>query len=804
MPFPAPPRRLAIAVACIASAMLLLEIIVTRLFSVLFFYHFSFFAVSLVMSGLVLGGILAARTNPLSGTEVEFEGRLAFLGNVFSAFVVVDLLALAVMPETDAATSPSLLMVAIYGFAFLPGLVAAGAFLALAFARNKDWIGKLYAWDLTAAAVACVSAIYFLRTLEGPVVLLAPALIAAAGSLALARTRKLALSSIALVVTSLALLLAGTSSGRFEFTLAAADPVRPMFERWNEHSRVRAFDVDSKTRFLVIDRSAATRMKAIPPPADGTAIVADPSWRLGPQYPVYVAGRPLSDVAIIGVGGGMDLLPPLYYGASRIDGYELNRTFIDLLEKDFHDFNAISSRQEIELIHTEARVGIAQSGRRYDVIQASLIDTWAATASGGFVLSENGLYTREGWKVFLSHLTDTGILTMTRWHLEDAPAETHRLLALAAASLADAGIDDPRPHIIFIKSNRTEEGNAFTRRETLTFGTILVSRTPFSPAEVSRLRIWCEAFEGQILAAPGVTSSDPMFDRLLDSTTRRQAIEESEFNISPPDDLQPYFFLQVRPSDLVNLGRTNFGLVTQITFNGVRVMMILGACAALLVVAVLLLTFFTLPGSTSSPQGRRRYRWMSLYFLGIGFGYILIQLGLHQRLIIILGHPTLALSVVLFSMLLGTGLGAALSERLFPAADIRRAFAVIICVLVALWLAIPLFSSFESIGSNAARFGSTGAMLVVIGGVLGFAFPIGVRNVAQTGEWAIQKMWAINGAASIAASVCAAIVGLTMGTRNVILLGVLSYAVAGIAGCIARGKKAEPVDSLESPAGQQA
>jgi hypothetical protein len=70
--------------------------------------------------------------------------------------------------------------------------------------------------------------------------------------------------------------------------------------------------------------------------------------------------------------------------------------------------------------------------------------------------------------------------------------------------------------------------------------------------------------------------------------------------------------------------------------------------------------------------------------------------------------------------------------------------------------------------------------------VLGFAFPLGVRLVAPTGEWAIQKMWAINGAASIAAWVLGAIVGLTMGTRMVLFVGLASYAAAVVAGTIAQ------------------
>jgi hypothetical protein len=148
-------------------------------------------------------------------------------------------------------------------------------------------------------------------------------------------------------------------------------------------------------------------------------------------------------------------------------------------------------------------------------------------------------------------------------------------------------------------------------------------------------------------------------------------------------------------------------------------------------------------------------------------------------------------------MLLGTGVGAAISGRLFATGDIRRVAGVIVGVLALLWLAIPLFPSFETIGSYSLRLTSISAMLVVVGCVLGFAFPIGVRQVAPTGEWAVQKMWAINGAASIAASVLAAVVGLTMGTRNVLLFGVLAYVVAGVAGVVAQSTSNPESDGAE-------
>jgi hypothetical protein len=751
--------------------MLLFEVVITRLFSVLFFYHFSFFAISLVMSGLVIGGIIVSRWNARDLSEHSFATRLALLSAFFSAATGVGIVVLTSTIELDAVKALSLMDVAGYALLFLPGLVAAGAFLALAFARNQQWIGKLYAADLLAAAAACIVAIAALRLLEGPAVVVVVAGLASAATVFIAPRLSLRLVGGGMTAGAFALLWANSATDGTLLRLKTAGGP-PMEERWNEHSRVRVFG-DATQRALVIDRTAATFMRHLPPP-----IEVAPGWADGTQYVAYRTGRPVRSVAVIGVGAGGDLLPPLFYGAKQIDGYEINRTMIDFLQRDFREYNGVAARPEVHLIHDEGRVGIAHSGQRYDVIQASLIDTWAATASGGFVLSENSLYTREGWHVFLEHLTDSGILTMSRWHIPDAPAETHRLVALAAASLEDEGFRDTASHIVLLRSDRNDEPIAFGTGEVRSICTILVSKAPFTTEEVQRLRAYADQTGGEVMAAPNVVPNNPILSRLLASSTRASAIAESPFNIAPPTDLQPYFFLQVRPGDLVNLTRRNFGSITEITFNGVRVMMVLAACSLALVMVVGLLTVATLPGKTSSDSSRSVYRWMTVYFLGIGLGYILVQIGLLQRLIIVLGRPTFSLSVVLFSMLLGTGFGAACSERLFPTGNIRRCMFVILSVLVLLRLTLPGASVLEGMQYATIRVFIIGAALAATGFALGCAFPLGVRRVAPTGEWAIQKMWAMNGAASIAASVLAAVIGLAWGSAAVLTAGILAYALS--------------------------
>lgn len=756
--------------------MLLFEIAITRLFSILFYHHFSFFAISLVMSGLVIGGLVAARWDAAGLPDATFATRLGVLSGLYSVLTIVAVLVLVGTVDLDVRSELSLGRVTAYAMLFLPGLIAAGAFLALAFARNQHWIGSLYAADLVAAALACLAAVFVLRVMAGPAVMLVVAGLAAVAMVSTAPTVRVRWVGLGLLMMCGVWVTATAGTGGALLRLRTKDAT-PFLERWNEHSYVRVF-AEPERHNIVIDRGAATGLRHLPAPP-----VVDASWKGDPQHAVYRLGRTFERVAIIGVGGGRDLFPPLHHGAKHVDGYDVNRTMIDFLERDFRDYNSVAARPEVRLVHDEARHGIAHSGHRYDVIQASLIDTWAATASGGFVLSENSLYTREGWRIFLDHLTPTGVLTMTRWHLPNAPAETDRLVALAATALEDAGIRDVAAHVVLLQAYKSD-GELFGWSEFGALGTILVSKSPFTAEEVQRIAADAATSGGGVIVAPGHPAARPLLQKLLVPATRAAAIAESPFNIAPPTDVQPYFFLQVRPADLVNLRRQRFGGVTEITFNGVRVLMVLGATSLALVTLVIVLTMTTLPGAVASAAARRTYRWMTLYFLGIGLGYILVQLSLLQRLMIVLGRPTLALSVVLCSMLLGTGCGAALAARLFPGGDARRALASVVIGLVVLRLGFSAVPALSQLPSIAGQLMVVAAILFTTGFLLGSAFPLGVGVVAPTGEWAVQKMWAINGAASIAASVLAAVIGLVWGSGAVLTAGIVAYVLALVAAIV--------------------
>src|SRR6185436_1045097 len=137
--------------------------------------------------------------------------------------------------------------------------------------------------------------------------------------------------------------------------------------------------------------------------------------------------------------GGRDIISAATFGYRDITGVELNPVFVKLLTRQpgFADFTNLDRVSGLRLFVDEGRSWFARSDERFDVIQMSLIDTWAATGAGAFSLSENGLYTVEAWKIFLDRLTPRGVYTVSRWYNPNDPSETARMLSLAVATLLE-------------------------------------------------------------------------------------------------------------------------------------------------------------------------------------------------------------------------------------------------------------------------------------------------------------------------------------------------------------------------------
>jgi hypothetical protein len=757
-------HRLALIVGGTAGAILFTEIVLTRLLSVLLFYHYSFLAISIALFGLALGGLIAAR-RPL-GDDAEALAALAWrrLVGAAAALLAVMLL-LATIPPVGPDGWRAL---AIALLASVP-LTMLGEVLARALAFGRERINRLYAIDLIASAAAALLAIALLARVQGPAALAIPAFVAAVLGALVAPARHRAWTTGVAGVLGVGLLGAGLSPGPL---LQLTDPWfgRPVLERWNAYSRVRVRAMESGQLELVIDRTASSAIPQVPPAPAGGPPTIDPGWGVDYPDPAYALGRSPDRVAIIGVGGGPDLLPALAAGARAIVGFELNGRIVELLSGGLPSHTAVALRPEVRLVEDEARHSLEGSEDRYDVIRASLIDTWASTAAGGFVLSENGLYTVEAWRLFLRRLTPSGVLAVTRWHLPAAPAEAQRLVALAAEAVDAEGLGPAAGRIIAMTlPSPIYDPMAGGSVQTIT---ALVGRQPFAPEEVARLAAFARARDGALLLAPG-TSSAPEAEgwaHLLSPGTRRAYVAASPWAIDPPSDSRPFFFLQLRPRDVLRLNIPTYGPVTAITVNGVQIL-VASVLFSLLGATVLLWQVIRLRrmGGSGVPGGNLSGRGVAFFAL-LGVAYMTVQIALHQRLAIVLGHPTPTLALVIATMLLGTGLGsrATAGVRNGRAAGLVLLWPVAaVAALVALFPYIGRLSAAPSLEWTAA---GAGALSLTMGAALGVALPMGIRQLAGGGRQ-VAEAWAVNGAFSVAGASLGAFAGLILG----------SHALAGIA-----------------------
>jgi hypothetical protein len=276
-----------------------------------------------------------------------------------------------------------------------------------------------------------------------------------------------------------------------------------------------------------------------------------------------------------------------------------------------------------------------------------------AAGAGAFALSENGLYTSNAWGVFLDDLKDHGVFTVSRWYVDTVPSETERLLALAVQSLLDKGIENPREHILMAISQN--------------IATLILSKTPLTPEQLDALNKRADKFEFQIFVAPDKDDTPEIFERIVNARSSAELDKmaaENKFDISPPDDNRPFFFNQVRlgqPIQTLKFILDNQGEHVpghaQATLN----LYLIIVFALLMVVFALLVP---LRGAIKDSDKRFVLAGTS-WFLLIGLGFMLLEVALLQRMSIFLGHPVYGLSVVLFSLVLSTGVGSLISEK-FP------------------------------------------------------------------------------------------------------------------------------------------
>lgn len=791
-----PSKRVYRGLFLVTLSTLMYEILLTRIFSVITWYHFAFVAISAAMFGMTVGA-LVVYLRPAYFDPQRVAVHLSSTSFLFSTSIVVGFLLELIVPFLVTKSSVDLSLMPLEYLVISVPFLFSGICVCLALTRFPEFVGKLYAADLAGAAVGCLLLVWILDIIDGPTAVIVIACVAGFGSVSFASggvSKKLRRAGIAWVACCASFALVHAILVHEQMPLlrlwwvkGTFDPPH-LYEQWNAFSRI-VVDGDSSTgkrpfgwgispRWpshrvvrelrLTIDGAATTVLTQF----DGDLEKVEHLKFDLPNLVHYI--RPNSRVLVIGVGGGRDVLAALAFNQVSVQGIEMNDAIIKVVNDRFGEFTGhLDKIPNVTFVHDEARSYVARSRDQFDIIQASFTDTWAATAAGAYVLGENSLYTVEAWEVFLEHLTERGILTFSRWYYRDRPGEMYRLTSLAAAALKSMGVSNPRDHIIVARRMQQPIGNWPDG-----VGTLLLGRRPFSEGDLDTIERVANTMEFELVLTPRYCL-DTTFTILASGHGLRDFVDSFPLNIAPPTDDSPFYFHMLRMQDILSPDLRNQGVMSM----NMSAVAVLGG----LLLFVVGLTFLCIivPLLLTGSRLNLRTSWPFLaFFASIGLGFMLVEISQMQRLIVFLGHPILGLSVVLFSLLLGTGVGSFVTERMRifrTSISAILAFAGLLALLIVVGLAVTsVIKEFKS-ASTFLRVLASSAMLFPLGVFMGMPLPIGMRAASRMAGSITPWLWGVNGATSVCASVLAVVIAMSSGISTTYWFGVAAYGIALLA-----------------------
>jgi spermidine synthase len=783
----------------VAASTLVLEILMTRITSVVAWYHLAFFVISLAMLGMTAGAVIVF-VQPVRFAAERVPERLVQGCLALAIATPVAVAAALSIPLGPITSTQGFLAMLGYGGALAVPFTISGVVLTLALTRAGLPPGRVYGVDLVGAAAGCVLVIPLLAVVDAP----SATFVAGAGAalaglcFASARTdsgaakarRRAAIVAVLLAVGGILNANAGDPLVRPRWVKGWPEiPELYAYSGWTTYSRVTVdktvdappllwapsrtmppeLGVPIPQRGIKIDGAAGTTMAALDTdPTDDRPGSAEMHAYLEWDVTSFAhLLRPDGPAAVIGVGGGRDVVEAVRVGHDPVVGIELNDLIVRLHEETMRDFSGIVDLPGVELVADEARSYLARDERRYQVITMSLIDTWAATGAGAYALSENGLYTVEGWRIFMSRLDAGGIFTVSRWYKPDSPGETARMLALAMETLWRMGAEDPRRHVMMLQNQN--------------IATLLVCRDPFTAADIDRLQKEAVMRGYNMLLTPRKMPVNPMLRALAERSDRAEMwrwASSQVLDFTPPTDERPFFFNMLRPGTWLASGETKSDLDYAFLGNlhATQTLVYATLASALLTVLAILGPLWTRRRSLAGIPALQLLA-ACLYFALIGLGFMFVEMGLLSRLNVFLGHPTLALAVLLGGIILFTGIGSLASGRLDPTRPRVALLYPLVPAVLVLGVALVLDPAMH-------RFAAASTGLRVVIGIalvatpalgLGLGFPLGLRLVerlrADLGPW----MWGVNGACGVVASGLALTSSMAWGISVTLRIGAACY-----------------------------
>jgi hypothetical protein len=752
-------RRLLFAgIFLIALSGLVLEVSITRIFSAAIWYHFAFVAVSVALVGLGASGLVVQHR------VKKLKGKWAENLTIYSAWGIAIFIPITLFVMHALASQVIYLPLFMILFSvpfFLVGIIISAAFNAFA-----SVAGRLYAADLIGASVGALLVVLFLVLTGGEGATLIVGLIAAIGGTIfsrIAKNTKKTVVSLMFVAFALSLIFLNHATQIFAIpTDPTAQKDLPIYLREHPGSKIVKTEWNSFSRIDVVEGGAGGEGLVAKVFIDGGAGTNIISWDGKTEsrqelstWMQYLPFKMMQDpkVLVIGSGGGRDVVASLVSGSKDVTSVEINPIIYETVKSYGDRAGNVYSHEYVRSYVDEGRSFITRSSEKYDIVYVPFVDTWASVSSGGLSVSENFLYTLQGFQQYYDHLTDTGKIVTVRW-LIDAP----RFISTYAKLLEQNGIpqDQLDRHLIMVTSD------SYTQDPSVTM--VIFSKSPFTDEEI---RFFSQSFSQygyKPILVPGQIMREPYSALLNGQINLDQFYNMFETKVYPVTDDNPYFLSFEKPLP---------GVVEVLLYASVGIVAIF-----------LLVPFAWMKRRREEEVGTKKSEigiaTMIPYFAALGMGFILIELALLQKLILLMGNPTMTFALLLFTLLISSGAGSLLSARIAKN-NMKNLVFIIggiagLGILYFLFLPPIIYSTIaEPIEAKAAV---SIAILAPIGFLMGMPLPTGMRLLKVHRPDYIPWMWAVNGAFSVLGAVLAIALGIMYGSSLAMILGILIYLVA--------------------------
>ena len=792
--------RYYVGIFAIALITLMMELVLQRVFEVILAGNMAYLVITLAMFSLGAAGVYRT-LKPISSEESIVRRSLAvnaFLVAVFALLV----LPLSNLLPYDATEIPDAPVMQFFAFAAIYLVVIApfyflGLMIVTLFSFYSGRIQSLYFWDLTGAGLGCLIIVPLLPIIApGGLLFCAAALAFVVSGMFGSRRSWTILSTLGAVV--LVAIPFFKAPDYFEFRshwekrhlIENIEAGRREFSRWDPISKIDVLNVldtrgykhiaydggKQSSRFYPFDGDfdgLRSRIESNETP------ISDHFWFFGVLASHYLKRDENQDVLIIGAAGGQETKAALMYGAAHVDAVEMVGTVLELGRGPNNDLiGGIYRDPRVTLVRGEGRSFLRSTDKKYDIIQMFSNHTSSSIAAGNLGASPVYLQTVEAYREYFTHLKPDGILHINH-HIYP------KMVTVAAEAWKSLGYpNDFRRHVVVLE--RPQDGR------TDMLPTMLVKMSPWTAQEIAQLEAAKDFVEDpfNIVVNPLDPSVGFLSDAFFAGDFPEALAEQIPYRIEPSTDDRPYFnwlrksFDHLEPNDATFVDGAVAGFVNGMTRKGVPM-----DSVHLMITAVLsciFATVFVVVPMVSSPAGQQKWEGRAsflIYFMCLGFGFIVLELMLIQVFMKLIGFPLYTYSTVLFTMLLSAGVGSLCSASLRIGPDRRWTWpflGTLIAGAVLLAVYPPVFEAGLSL-SVVGRILVAAAMIFPLGFFLGMPFPLGVLTLVGKPPGAVAWAWAMNAVFTVIGGFVSVVLSIFIGFQWTMIIALATYLVAFLA-----------------------